>query len=170
VIDLSSLRVRPAAKDKAATMRKTVHTVMAAIVPAACNIPIVLAHHSAAVFDFTKNTWVSGVVKEIRVINPHMSLTLVVTADQGAKEITFEGHSVNNFYREGWRPNMVNVGDKIKVRFNPRKDGVDGGFVNGFVTSGGREIAFHLPGESATEPPPATLDAASPAGGKAVNP
>jgi hypothetical protein len=166
VIDRSFLRVHPAEKDMVATMRKTVHTVLAAMVLAACNVPIALAHHSAAMFDFTKNTWVSGVVKEIRVINPHMSLTLVVAGDKGTKEVAFEGHSVNNFYREGWRPNMVNVGDKIKVRFNPRKDGVDGGFVNGFVTSGGREIAFHLPGESATEPPPATSDAVSPAVGK----
>jgi hypothetical protein len=127
---------------------------------------IALAHHSAAMFDFTKNTWVSGVVKEIRVINPHMSLTLMVSGDKGTREVSFEGHSVNNFYREGWRPNMVNIGDKIKVRYNPRKDGVDGGFVNGFVTSQGREIAFHLPGDTSTEPPPATLDSAAPANTK----
>jgi hypothetical protein len=151
--------MRPTGKDKVAAMHKTVRTVLVAIVLVACSVPIALAHHSAAMFDFTKNTWVSGVVKEIRVINPHMSLTLVVTGEKGTKEVSFEGHSVNNFYREGWRANMVNVGDRIKVRFNPRKDGVDGGFVNGFVTSAGREIAFHLPGDTTTEPPPATLDA-----------
>jgi hypothetical protein len=147
-------------------MRKTAHSALFAIVLAAGSASIALAHHSAAIFDFTKNTWLSGVVKDIRVINPHMSLTLVVTGEKGTKEVSFEGHSVNNFYREGWRPNMVNVGDKIKVRYNPRKDGVDGGFVNGFVTSAGREIAFHLPGDTTTEQPPAGSDAAGPASAK----
>jgi Family of unknown function (DUF6152) len=104
------------------------------------------AHHSAAMFDFTQNHWSEGVVKDIRVINPHMTLTLVVTDAKGTHDIFFEGHSVNNFYRAGWRPHMINVGDKIKVRFNPRKDGLDGGFVNGFVTAQGKEIAFRVPG------------------------
>jgi hypothetical protein len=103
------------------------------------------AHHSAAMFDFTQNHWSEGVVKDIRVINPHMTLTLVVSDAKGTHDISFEGHSVNNFYRAGWRPHMVNVGDKIKVRFNPRKDGLDGGFVNGFVTAQGKQIAFGLP-------------------------
>ena len=104
------------------------------------------AHHSAAMFDFTQNRWVEGVVKDVRVINPHMTLTLVVEDAKGPHEIAFEGHSVNNFYRAGWRPHMINVGDKIKVRFNPRKDGQEGGFVNGFVTAQGKEVAFRVPG------------------------
>ena len=115
-----------------------------------------LAHHSAAMYDFTRNQWADGVVKSIRVINPHMSLTLVVGNAPGkTHDIDFEGHSVNNFYRAGWRPGIVKPGDHIKVRYNPRKDGADGGFVNGFVTAQGREIAFRVPGASAA-PPAAT--------------
>jgi len=110
----------------------------------------VLAHHSAAMFDFTKRQELEGVVKDIRVINPHMSITLAVTDAKGTRDIAFEGHSVNNFYRAGWRPNMVKVGDKIKVMYAPRKDALEGGYVTGFVTAQGREIGFHLPGESAT--------------------
>jgi Family of unknown function (DUF6152) len=109
--------------------------------------PLALAHHSAAMYDFTKNVWVSGVVKDIRVINPHMSLTLEVSAAAGTEhDIQFEGHSVNNFYRAGWRPGLLKAGDKIKVRFNPRKDGAEGGFVNGFVAANGQEVAFRVPG------------------------
>lgn len=114
-----------------------------------------LAHHSAAMYDFTRNVWTDGVVKSIRVINPHMSLTLVVSNPKGkAHDIDFEGHSVNNFYRAGWRPGIVKPGDHIKVRYNPRKDGADGGFVNGFVTAQGREIAFRVPGTAAAPAPP----------------
>jgi hypothetical protein len=108
--------------------------------------PIATAHHSAAMFDFSKREQLEGVVKEIRVINPHMTLTLVVSDANGTRDVAFEGHSVNNFYRAGWRPNMVKVGDKIKVTFAPRKDGLDGGFVNAFVTAEGREIGFKPPG------------------------
>jgi len=116
------------------------------------------AHHSAAMFDFTQNRWSEGVVKDIRVINPHMTLTLVVSDAKGTHDIAFEGHSVNNFYRAGWRPHMVNVGDKIRVRYNPRKDGLDGGFVNGFVTAQGREVAFRVPGNESSSSSTGTAD------------
>ena len=140
------------------TMRlKAVNTVLAlaALAFAAGGSSTAFAHHSAAMYDFTRNMWVDGVVKSIRVINPHMSLTLVVANPKGkTHDIDFEGHSVNNFYRAGWRPGIVKPGDHIKVRYNPRKDGADGGFVNGFVTAQGREIAFRVPGASA--PPSAS--------------
>ena len=110
--------------------------------------PAALAHHSAAMFDFNKHQELEGVVKDIRVINPHMSITLVVSDAGGTRDIAFEGHSVNNFYRAGWRPNMIKVGDKIKVMYAPRKDALEGGYVTGFVTAEGREIGFKLPGET----------------------
>jgi Family of unknown function (DUF6152) len=99
-------------------------------------------HHSAAVFDFTRVTQMRGVVKDIRVINPHMSLTLVVTDAKGTRDVSFEGHSVNNFYRAGWRPNLVKAGDRITVNIAPRKDGREGGYVVGFTTASGRLIGF----------------------------
>jgi hypothetical protein len=118
-------------------------------------LPTAAAHHSAAMFDFSKRQQLEGIVKEIRVINPHMSLTLVVSDGNGTRDVAFEGHSVNNFYRAGWRPNMVKVGDKIKVTYAPRKDGLDGGFVNAFVTAEGREIGFKPPGEATSGAAPA---------------
>ncbi len=106
------------------------------------------AHHSAAQFDFTKAVELQGVVKSIRVINPHTSLTLTVTDERGTRDIEFEGHSVNNFFRGGWRENMVKVGDKIKVTVAPRRDGQDGGFVNSFVTADGKVVGFVVPGRA----------------------
>jgi hypothetical protein len=100
------------------------------------------AHHSGAQYDFGHVQRLQGVVQDIRVINPHMSMTLLVSDARGTRAIAFEGHSVNNFYRAGWRPNMIRVGDRIQVTFAPRKDGAEGGFVNGFVTASGRTIAF----------------------------
>ena len=135
-----------------------VKTTLAALLFAA-SLPPVMAHHSAAMYDFTKTHEASGEVKAIRVINPHMSLTLAVSDEKGTRDVDFEGHSINNFYRSGWRPNMIKIGDRIKVKFAPRKDGLDGGFVNGFTTAQGQEIGFMLPKESGASagkaPPPA---------------
>jgi len=114
-----------------------------------------LAHHSAAQYDFRQVREASGEVKAIRVINPHMSLTLAVTDQKGTHDIDFEGHSINNFYRAGWRPNMIKVGDQIKVKFAPLKDGTEGGFVTGFTTAQGQEVAFKIPTEADLPPPPA---------------
>src|SRR5690242_7522729 len=127
---------------------------LALLLAAPLVIPRAYAHHSAAMYDFSKVAEATGVVKTIRVINPHMSLTLGVSDDKGARDIDFEGHSINNFYRAGWRPNMIKVGDRIKIRFAPRKDGQDGGFVSGFTTADGQVVAFGVPKE-ANQPPAA---------------
>jgi Family of unknown function (DUF6152) len=132
---------------------RIVRMALAALVLGSALLPV-QAHHSAAMYDFRKVAETTGVVKAVRVINPHMSLTLEVGDAKSAKDVEFEGHSLNNFYRAGWRPNMIKVGDKIKVRFAPRKDQEPGGFVSAFVTSDGREVAFKIPTE-ATAPPPA---------------
>jgi hypothetical protein len=134
---------------------KRKYYLVAAVLLSSLGIPFARAHHSASMYDFAQTHEVQGVVKDIRVINPHMSLTLVVTDAKGTRPIDFEGHSVNNFYRGGWRPNMILVGDKIKVKFAPRKSGMDGGFVSGFVTAAGREIGFMPPAESETSSAPA---------------
>ena len=107
--------------------------------------PLALAHHSAIAFDFRKWATVEGVVKRFEVINPHAEIVLTVTDARGTRDITFEGHSRNNFYRAGWRPEDIKFGDMIKITYAVRKDGTDGGFVNSFVTAQGKEVGFQLP-------------------------
>jgi hypothetical protein len=99
------------------------------------------AHHSAAQFDFRAPVTVKGTVKSIRPANPHLRLVMVVTdAKRGTRDIEFEGHSLNNFYRSGWKPDSVKVGDNIEVFIAPRKDGEDGGYVTGVKTANGTTI------------------------------
>jgi hypothetical protein len=72
--------------------------------------------------------------------NPHMRLILTVTDDKGTRDIEYEGHSLNNLYRAGWRPDSVKAGDKITVTIAPRKDGADGGYVTKVKMADGKEF------------------------------
>jgi len=99
-----------------------------------------LAHHSAAQFDFGQTVRIAGVVKEMRVANPHIALFLEITDDQGTRIIEFEGHSRNNVYRRGWRPDLVSTGDAISIDIAPLHTGADGGYVKTFILGDGTEF------------------------------
>lgn len=100
------------------------------------------AHHSAAQFDFGQRVPVVGTVKLIEVRNPHIRLILDVADDAGqTREIEYEGHSRNNVFRRGWRPNSVGVGDEITIEIAPLRDGSDtGGYITAFKLADGTEF------------------------------
>jgi hypothetical protein len=102
----------------------------------------VQGHHSAAQFDFSKSVTVEGKVTLIEVRNPHIKLIMEVpTASGGAKEIEYEGHSRNNVFRRGWRPDDVKVGDQLTIGIAPLRDGSDeGGYITSFKLAGGKEF------------------------------
>ena len=102
--------------------------------------PAVFAHHSAALYDFQKVASVEGVIKEVKVNNPHLHLVLEVTDEKGTRAITYEGHSRNNLYRRGWRPGKLNVGYKIKISYATTRDGSDGGYVASIIAHDGTEF------------------------------
>jgi Family of unknown function (DUF6152) len=98
------------------------------------------AHHSAAQFDFGQTVRLEGVVKEMRVANPHIALFLEIKDGKGSRVIEFEGHSRNNVYRRGWRPEMVHEGDAISIDIAPLRTGEDGGYVKTFILKDGTEF------------------------------
>ena len=100
------------------------------------------AHHSAAQFDFGQRVPVEGTVRLIEVRNPHTRLILDVQDEAGqTKEIEYEGHSRNNVFRRGWRPNWVGVGDEVTIEIAPLRDGSDdGGYITAFKLADGREF------------------------------
>ena len=105
-----------------------------------------IAHHSAAPFDFTRRVVFEGLVKEIKVVNPHASFVLEVTDEErGTRDIEFEGMSASIFYRSGYFNGSVELGDVITVTIAPRHTGEDGGFISSFVTAGGDEFGFGVP-------------------------
>lgn len=100
------------------------------------------AHHSAAQFDFGQRVPVAGTVKLIEVRNPHIKLILDVRDEAAqSREIEYEGHSRNNVFRRGWRPNSVGVGDEITIEIAPLRDGSDaGGYITAFRLADGTEF------------------------------
>jgi hypothetical protein len=121
-------------------MNKSV-IVSTALLLAAAPVTAVLAHHSAAQFDFQNPVNVTGIVKEARFSNPHAKIILEVTDDKrGTRDIEFEGHSRNNMIRQGLLPDMMQVGDTITIRIAPRYDGEDGGYVTGLRMPDGRMV------------------------------
>ena len=101
-------------------------------------VPPAGAHHSAIRFDLTiRDRTVTGIVKEFRAANPHTRIVLEVTDEKGTRDIEYEGHSRNNYYRSGWRVGMVKVGDTITLTAAPTRDGSDGGYALRVTTEDG---------------------------------
>jgi hypothetical protein len=90
-------------------------------------VAAVEAHHSGAMFDYTKVVEVSGVVKEFQYTNPHSWLLVDVTASDG-KVTTwgFEAEGPSTLMRAGIRKSDLPPGTEITIRGNPMKDGRSG--------------------------------------------
>ena len=102
---------------------------------------IAQAHHSAARFDLSiRDNYVTGIVKEFHAANPHTKIVLEVTDKKGTRDIEYEGHSLNNYYRAGWREGLIKVGDKITLQVGPTKDGSDGGYALGVTAADGTKF------------------------------
>lgn len=93
------------------------------------------AHHSAVQYDFGKTVKYTGKVTAFSAKNPHLIIELEITDAKGPHKVEFEGHSLNNMYRDGYRKGMVNIGDVITVNAAPLKSGAEGGYVTSAVTA-----------------------------------
>ncbi|MEO8466076.1 MAG: DUF6152 family protein [Gammaproteobacteria bacterium] len=111
---------------------------LVALLLTAALTPPAFAHHSAARFDLTiRDHTVVGIVKEFKPANPHTKIVLEIADEKGKRDIEFEGHSLNNYYRGGWREGLVKLGDKITLYAAPTKDGTDGGYALEVVAADG---------------------------------
>jgi hypothetical protein len=88
----------------------------------------VMGHHSFAMFDYNKDVTITGVVKELRWLNPHIHLLVNVPDGKGGVvEWDIEGGTPGNLRRNGWSKDIVKPGEKISVLIHPMKDGSNGG-------------------------------------------
>jgi MYXO-CTERM domain-containing protein len=87
------------------------------------------AHHSFAMFDFTKTLTFRATVKEFQWTNPHVILTFDVEANDGGAPQTWwaELTSPGNLTRVGWSKRAFKAGDHVEIDIHPLRDGTHGG-------------------------------------------
>ncbi len=74
------------------------------------------AHHSvAAEFDPAKPVTITGTVRKVMWMNPHIYTHIEVKSAGGAVVYHIEGGSPNALYRQGWRKDTLKVGDVVTV-------------------------------------------------------
>ena len=88
----------------------------------------VQAHHStASVYDPTTESEVTGALAKLQFVNPHGSITVTVTNDDGTTtDWTFTTGSATALASRGITPvgpNALKIGEELTVTFNPARNG-----------------------------------------------
>lgn len=125
---------------------KTTRRLATALLLAAA-LPVIslqsLAHHSTAMFDFTKTVTLEGTIKDFQWTNPH-TWTILTVEGKAAGDYGLEGMSPNYLAREGWSKRTLKPGDKVKMQVHPLKDGRKGGFMVSVTLPDGTTM-YNLP-------------------------
>jgi hypothetical protein len=105
-----------------------------------------MAHHSFNTFWYMDRTVeISGVVKSVKLVNPHAQMVVEVSEPNGQKalwSITSRG-SVSALRQGGWKEDTVQVGTTVKIEGNPsRKEGAKGLAAGKITKSDGSIVWF----------------------------
>jgi len=96
---------------------------MIALAASAVTAPV-LAHHSGAMFDATREVTLTGTVKEFQYTNPHSWLLVDVKgADGKVTTWGFEAEGPSTLTRAGIRRSDFVAGTPITIKGNPHRDG-----------------------------------------------
>jgi len=100
-----------------------------AFAAAALSTSAAWAHHSFAMFDFSRTVTIKGSVKEFQWANPHVILWVDPEAKPGEKPAPWfaELTSPGNLTRVGWDKRAFKGGDKVELVIHPLRDGKSGG-------------------------------------------
>ena len=103
---------------------------------------VLLAHHSAAMFDEKKTVTVEGVVKEFQLTNPHSWLWVEVKEKDGKMAVWgFEAEGPSTLLRAGIKPSDFKEGTKLTITGNPMRDGKKQAiWINAVRTSDGKKF------------------------------
>jgi hypothetical protein len=102
------------------------NAVMVAVLVAASTLPcIARAHHnSATIYRLSESMTISGIVRDVRFVNPHARIFLDVIDESGVTHRWMaEGANVIALRLHGWTGDEVKPGDRITVTGAPSRDG-----------------------------------------------
>jgi hypothetical protein len=89
------------------------------------------AHHSAAMFDASRQVTLAGTVKEFQWTSPHCWIQVLVAdaarPDAAPVEWGIEMDNPLGLSRHGWKASSLKPGDRIVVVAHPLRDGTNGG-------------------------------------------
>jgi hypothetical protein len=95
------------------------------------------AHHSFVSFwHMDKTVTITGVVKAVKLVNPHANMVVEVTDANGQKSdwsITSRG-SVSTLRKLGWKEDTVPVGMRVTIEGNPSRNEGAKGLAAGKIT------------------------------------
>jgi DNA/RNA endonuclease YhcR with UshA esterase domain len=110
------------------------------------SIPLV-AHHSVATIDTTKEITLKGTVTAWRWANPHCILTFDVRDDTGTvRSWAAETANPTSMTQRGWSRTSLKAGDEITVTVQPARNGEPVGILMTAAFSDGRKLVAGLPG------------------------
>jgi hypothetical protein len=97
---------------------------LAAIMILMADVGSVSAHHSGSMFDGSKTEIVTGTVKELRWVNPHVSVLVFGTVATGDEptEWLLEMTSPSVLIRLGWTRTSIKPGDRVEANMHPLRD------------------------------------------------
>jgi len=110
-----------------------------------------IAHHSTAMFDFTKTVELKGTIKDFAWTNPHTWTKVDVEGGTAVVEYGLEGMSPNYLARNGWSKRTLKTGDKVTLQVHPLKDGRPGGFMVSAKLPDGT-VVYNLPRRPDADP------------------
>jgi hypothetical protein len=102
---------------------------LAVVIGLAAGIRAVSAHHSGTMFDPVRIETVTGTVKEVRWVNPHVSLLVFGTIKDGEEpsEWLLEMTSPSVLGRLGWTRTSFKPGDRVEANIHPLRDAEEHG-------------------------------------------
>lgn len=113
------------------------------------SIPLVAHHGTNTEYDSEHPMTVVGVVTEFAFVNPHVQIYFDVTDAKGnVVHWGVESASPGRLVRVGWNRNIIKLGDKLTLTFEPARSGQPVGGLKKVVLPDGRVL-----GGSATAPP-----------------
>jgi Family of unknown function (DUF6152) len=105
---------------------------------------LVQAHHSRPVFyDVSKTIQVTGVVKDVRIVNPHSTFIFEVAEPNGEKTqwigTTASGAAL---FRAGWTKDTIKAGTTVIFEGSPaREESAHGILIDSFTLPDGKKIS-----------------------------
>ena len=95
------------------------------VIVCSCFLPVAaLAHHSPAAFDTSREVKLEGVVTKYAFNNPHIYLTIEMTAPGGGVVFqAIEAGPISTIQPLGLTRDSLAIGDRVTVRANPSRRG-----------------------------------------------